>query len=134
MIALLGASAMTLLALQATINAPTEAFRGCLKQASAKATNEKVAGDAIDGYLRNACSDQMGGLKSAVVAFRTKNGMARKVAAADADMTVDDYVATTVDKYQFMAQMNAPKPAAQPTPTVQATPASAPQPPKPEGQ
>ena len=134
MIALLGASAMTLLALQATINAPTEAFRGCLREASAKAEKEKVAGDAIDAYLRNACSVQMGTLKSAVVAFRTKNGMARKVAADDANMTVDDYVATSVDKYQFMAQMNAPKPAAQPASGVQATPASAPQPPKPEGQ
>ena len=82
---------MTLLALQATINAPTEAFRGCLKEASAKADKEKVAADAIDAYLRNACSVQMGTLKSAVIAFRTKNGMARKVAAEDANMTVDDY-------------------------------------------
>ena len=134
MIALLGASAIILAALQATINAPTQAFRGCLREASAKAEKEKVAGEAIDAYLRNACSVQMGTLKSAVVAFRTKNGMARKVASADADMTVDDYVATTVDKYQFMAQMNAPKPAAQAAPAVQATPAAAPQPPKPEGQ
>ena len=134
MIALLSASAMTLLALQATINAPTQAFRGCLKEASAKADKEKVAGDAIDAYLRNACSVQMGTLKSAVVAFRTKNGMGRKTAADDADMTVDDYLATSVDKYQFMAQLNAPKPVAQPASAVQATPASAPQPPKPEGQ
>ena len=36
MIALLGASAITLTALQATINAPTDAFRGCLKEAVAK--------------------------------------------------------------------------------------------------
>lgn len=134
MIALLGASAITLAALQATINAPTDAFRGCLKESSAKATAEKVAADAIDAYLRNACSVQMGTLKSAVVAFRTKNGMAKKAAAEDADMTVDDYVATIVDNYQFMAQMNAPKPAAAAAPAAQAAPAAAPQPPKPEGQ
>lgn len=134
MIALVTASAITLAALQASINAPTDAFRGCLREASAKATSEKVAADAIEAYLRNACSGQMGTLKSAVVAFRTKNGMARKTALQDADMTVDDYVATSVEKYQFMAEMNAPKPAAQPAPAAQATPAAAPQPPKPERQ
>lgn len=134
MIALLSASAITLAALQATINAPTEAFRGCLRESSSRATSEKVAGDGIDAYLRNACSVQLGSLKNAVIAFRTKNGMGKKAAAADADMTVDDYVATSVDKYQFMAEMNAPKQAAQPAPAAQATPAAAPQPPKPEGQ
>ena len=133
MIALLGASAITLVALQATINAPTEAFRGCLKESSEKANKEKVAADAIDAYLRNSCTVQLGSLKSAVVAFRTKNGMTKKAAAEDADMTVDDYVATSVDKYQFIAQMNAPKPAAQAAPTAQATPAPA-QPPKAENQ
>ena len=122
---LIAASAITLAALQASINAPTEAFRACLKETSAKATTEKVAADAIDGYLRNACSAQLGSLKNAVIAFRVKNGMARKTAAADADMTVDDYVATSVDKYQFMAELNAPK-----SQTPAATPASAPQPPK----
>jgi hypothetical protein len=67
-------------------------------------------------------------LKSAVVAFRTKNGMTKKAAAEDADMTVDDYVATSVDKYQFMAELNAPKPTA--APATAPTPAAAPQPPK----
>ncbi|HVM23665.1 MAG TPA: hypothetical protein VM308_10285 [Sphingomicrobium sp.] len=120
MIALLGASAITLAALQASINAPTDAFRGCLRDAAAKATTEKVAPDAIEAYLREACSKQMATLKEAVIAFRTKNGMARKAAVSDADMTVDDYVATPVEKYQFMATLNAPKP----------QPAATPQPPK----
>jgi len=132
MIALLGASAIILTALQATINAPTEAFRGCLKEASEKAAKEKVAGDAFEAYARNACSVQLGSLKSAVVAFRTKNGMGKKAAGDDADMTVDDYVATSVDKYQFFASQNAqssaPAPAA--APAAQATPASVTQPPK----
>lgn len=130
MIALLGATAITLTALQATINAPTEAFRGCLREAASKATSEKVAPDAIEAYLRNACTVQMDTLKSALIAFRVKNGMAKKTAASDADMTVDDYVATPVEKYQFMATLNAPKaatPAATPAPTPAAATA---QPPK----
>jgi hypothetical protein len=126
MIVLLTASAVTLAALQASINAPTEAFRTCLREAATKAGSEKVAGGAYENYARNNCSAQMSTLKSAVIAFRMKNGMARKAAAADADMTVDDYVATSVDKYQFMGSVNSPKPSAPPA----ATPASSPQPPR----
>ena len=121
MIVLVGATVMYLTALQASISAPTDAFRACLKEASTKATNEKVAGNAYEAYVRNACSVQMGSLKNAVIAFRMKNGMGKKAAADDADMTVDDYVATSVDKYQFMADMNKPQ-AASPAPAP--TPAS----------
>lgn len=130
MIALLGATAITLTALQATINAPTQAFRSCLREASAKANGEKVAPDAIEQYLRTACTVQMDSLKSAVVAFRTKNGMARNAAREDADLTVEDYLAAPVDKYKFMATVNAPprQPAAPATPAKVA--ASAPAQPK----
>jgi len=130
MMSLLGASAIILTALQASINAPTDAFRTCLREASATASKEKVAADAIDGYLRNACTAQMDTLKKALVAFRMKNGMARKTAADDADMTVEDYVATPVEKYKFMVELNAPKPAQPAAAPAQATPAAAPQAPK----
>ena len=134
MIALLVASAVNLAAVQASIAAPTDKFRTCLREAADKATGEKVAGDGIEAYLRNACTVPMGTLKDALVAFRMKNGMTRKAAASDADMTVDDYVATPVDRYQFMATMNAPKAAAPATATAATpapTPAAASQPPKP---
>ena len=127
MIALLGASAITLAASQAAINAPTEAFRGCLKEAASKAKGEKVGGDAIEAYLRNACTVQMGTLKDALVSFRMKNGMSRKAAADDAEMTVEDYVASPADNYKFMvefdAKNSAPPAAAAP---VAVTPAAAP--------
>jgi hypothetical protein len=81
MIALFAAAAIGLAALQASIAAPTDAFRGCLREAVAKAKTEKVAGNAIEAYLKTACSAQMSTLKSAVVAFRMKNGMSKKAAA-----------------------------------------------------
>lgn len=125
MIALLGASALALAALQASIAAPTSAFRGCLHEATAKATSEKVSADTIETYLRNACTVQMGTLKGALVEFRMKNGMGKKAAADDAEMTIDDYVSTPADNYKFTAKENAPKPTAAPaTPPVQ--PASQP--------
>lgn len=130
MIALIMASAINLVAAQAAIAAPTDAFRGCLREASAKAETEKVAGDAVEDYLRNACTVQMGSLKSALVAFRMKNGMSKKAADSDASMTVDDYVATPVDNYKFMADMRAKangggdKPAATPAAAQASTPAA----------
>jgi hypothetical protein len=134
MIILLAASAMTLTALQASIVGPTDAFRGCLREAATKAKSEKVSGDGIEAYLRNACGGQMSTLKNAVIAFRMKNGMSHKAAADDADMTVDDYVATPVDNYKFMADMDKKAEAPPPKPAV--TQAAAPinppsQPPKP---
>jgi hypothetical protein len=116
---------MTLTALQASINAPTTAFRGCLKEATTKATSEKIAPEAIEEYLRAACTVQMQSLKSAVIAFRMKNGMSRKAAADDADMTTDDYLSTPADNYKFMATLNAPKQnaAAAPAPAQPAQPA-----------
>jgi hypothetical protein len=134
MIALLGASVIYLTAMQASISAPTDAFRGCLREAATKAKSDKVTGDAIEAYLKNACTVQMGSLKDVLIAFRMKNGMSRKAAASDADMTVDDYVATPADNYKYLASMDAPKAVAPATATATPapTPASAPsQPPKP---
>lgn len=129
MIALLGASALTLSMLQASITAPTNAFRGCLREAAAKATSEKVPGDNIETYLKDACTVQMGSLKEALIAFRMKNGMGRKAAADDAEMTVDDYVASPADNYRFMIDFNKPKP--QPAAAPAAPQDPSPQPPRP---
>ena len=122
MIALLGASALMLAGLQASITAPTTAFRGCLHDAAAKATSDKVSADTIETYLRGACTVQMGALKEALVSFRVKNGITRKQAIGDAEMTIDDYVSTPADNYKFIASENAPK--AQPA-SATATSASA---------
>ncbi|MGE5564209.1 MAG: hypothetical protein ACM3ZV_13025 [Bacillota bacterium] len=122
----MGASALMMAALQASITAPTDAFRGCLREAAAKAQADKVGGDKIEDYLRSACTVQKDALTSAIVAFRMKNGMTKKQASSDAEMTVDDYVSTPADNYRFLVNYNAPKP--QPTATPAPTPAAAPQP------
>ena len=125
MVAFITIPAIALSMLQASIAAPTDAFRGCLRSATDKAKTEKVGADKIDDYLRTTCTVQMGTLKEALVAFRMKNGMSRKAAADDASMTVDDYVATPADNYKFMAEAAAKSAA----PAV--TKASSPQPQKP---
>lgn len=134
MIALFAASAVYLLAGQAAITAPTSAYKDCLKQASNRAKSEKVAAAAYDAYARTACSAEIAALRNALIAFEVKNGTKRMDAAKDADLTVDDYLASSADSYQFAtadaaAAAKASAPAAV-TPAAQATPASAPQPPR----
>jgi len=129
MIELLFASAINLVVAQASITAPTDAFRGCLREAATKAKSDKVPGDGIEDYLKTACAVQMGSLKEALISFRMKNGMSRKAAGNDAEMTVDDYVATPADNYKFVAGMDAKAATpATPAPTQASVPT---QPPKP---
>ena len=130
MIVIVVSSAIFLSALQASIAAPTEAFRGCLRKATETATKEKINPDGIEDYYRTSCSVQMDSLKSAVIAFRVKNGMARKAAADDAQMTVEDYMAAPVDRYRFITEMNQPPKPAEAAPAASAPAASAPAQPK----
>ncbi|HEY8593001.1 MAG TPA: hypothetical protein VIL42_09095 [Sphingomicrobium sp.] len=128
MIMIVAVPAIALSMLQASVAAPTDAFRGCIRSAAEKAKTEKIAGDKIEDYLRTSCTVQMGTLKDALIAFRMKNGMTKKVAAADAEMTVEDYVATPADTYRFMADLEAKRGQATAAP---AAAAANPQPPKP---
>lgn len=140
MIPLIAASAMFLAASQAAVAAPTNAYKDCLKQASIQAKRTKVAGDAYEAFARSTCGAQIAGLRDALIAFEVKNGTKRKDAASDADLTVDDYLASSVDNYKFLAGVDADNAKAEadakarataPTaPAAQATPASAPKPPK----
>lgn len=114
------ATTVSLTMLQATINVPRDAFRDCLKQASSAAVSEKVVADAFETYARGKCSVQADSLRKALVAFDMKNGMGKKAAAANADVTVDDYLASPVEKYRVMNPQlatPAPKPPPPPAPS-----------------
>jgi hypothetical protein len=132
MIILLAASSVSLLALQASINAPREAFRTCLKDASVKAAAEKVAADSYEAYARNACSGQLGTFKGAVIKFDMSNKMSRKASDDDADAMIDDFISGATDHYKYVLGSSSPTkqqasaPAAQPTATPQPIPAAEP--------
>jgi hypothetical protein len=136
MIALLAATGITLTALQAAINAPREAFRACLKDASAKASNEKVGAEAYAAYVRNNCSAQLGTFKGAVVKFDMGNKMSKKASDDDADQMIADFVDSALDHYKYItgsdsgAKQNASAATAPTSPTPTPTPAAVPQPPK----
>lgn len=102
MIILLAASSITLTALQASINAPREAFRACIKDASGKAVDDKVMPDAYEAYVRSACSGQLGSFKGAVVKFDMSNKMSRKASDEDANLMIGDFLATALDNYKYV--------------------------------
>ena len=108
MISLVIGSAIAIAGLQATIAAPRAAFVACLKDAASKASTQKVGGDGFESFARTNCSGQAGGLKTALVGFDVKNGVARKQASSDADMQIDDYLATYTDSYKSRLPNQAP--------------------------
>jgi hypothetical protein len=136
MIALLGASAIFLTASQAVINGPRDAFKTCLKEASAKAASDKVPADGYGAYVRDACGAQVSAFKGAVVKFDMGNKMSRNASDSDAN----DFVDSALETYKYRTGANAATreaSAAKPAPapatlaaTPQPIPASQPQPPK----
>ena len=100
MVILTMASAVSLLALQASVNAPRSAFAACIKEAEAKAKTDKLKPDAFGEHVRSACDPAGQKLKSALVAFDTKNGIGRTQAAADAQMVLDDTIDSAVRTYK----------------------------------
>jgi hypothetical protein len=123
MIVLLVASSITLTALQASINAPRDAFKTCLKDASSKALSAKVTAEGYEAYVRTACTNELGGFKTATVKFDMGNKMSRKDASEDADSMISDFVASALDHYKYMAGSSLPqKLPATPPPTPAAEP------------
>jgi len=106
MIILLAASAISLTALQASINAPREAFKTCLKDASSKASSAKVGADGYDAFVRNACTAELGSFKGAVVKFDMGNKMSRKASDEDAAAMIDDFMSSALDRYKYVTGAN----------------------------
>jgi hypothetical protein len=104
MIILVGASAIYLAGLQASINAPRSAFQTCLKDAVDKASAQKVASDGYEAFARTSCRGQIDSFKSAVIGFDMKNRMSRKDAGGDADSMIADFVSGSADHYRYVLQ------------------------------
>lgn len=108
----------SLLALQAAVNAPRQAFTACLKQASQTADARKISSDQYAAHVKQACSAQANSFREALVAFDVKNGIKRAQASEDAQLQLDDYYLQSTETYEMK------HPAA---PTPQPQQASAPQ-------
>ena len=104
MIILTMASAVSLMATQASVNAPRTAFAKCLTEVAEKAKTENVKPEAFGEYLRAQCGPAAQKLKGALVAFDTKNGIARTRASSDAQMELDDTFDSAARTYKRLNQ------------------------------
>jgi len=116
--------------LQASIAAPRQDFTDCLKKASLQALAQKVAPDQYRAYASGQCIGQAASLKGALAAFDIKNGVKKSQAVSDAQAQIDDYVATSQEKYEAKADFAAAKPAPAPVVAPPVVPAAAPVPKK----
>ena len=117
-----------LMVLQASIAGPRDDYANCLHKIVSQAEAQKVAPDQYSTFAKQQCAAQGATFKAALVAFDTKNGVKRDRASSDADMQLDDYLATSQEKYAAKVKFDAPpKAAPAPAPVV---PAAAPAPKK----
>ena len=108
--------------LQASIAAPRQDFTDCLKKASLQAAAQQVAPDQYSAFAAQQCAAAGASFKGALVAFDTKNGVKRSTASSDAQAQLDDYIATSAEKYEAK---NPGLAKAQPAPSVTPPPVPA---------
>jgi hypothetical protein len=89
--------------LQASIAAPRQDFTDCLKKASLTAAAQQVAPDQYSAFATQQCSSQAASFKAASAAFDVKNGVKKAQAVSDAQAMVDDYIASSAEKYEAKA-------------------------------
>ena len=122
-------SVIVLAAVQtAAANGARDTLRTCVKSAMTQAKTDKLTVDAFKTFVRTQCATQEQGFTAAMWAFDSKNKVSKKQSAEDAELQIEDMVATASDRYELEAKLAAPKaapapaPAATPPPTPAATP------------
>jgi hypothetical protein len=84
----------------AAINSQRDKFISCLEGAEASAKAQKMAPEAVEAHLRQTCAAQEASFTASLIAFDLKNKVARKQAAADAKLQIDDFVSGKVAHYK----------------------------------
>ena len=79
-------------------------FADCLKQADAKAQNQKIAPDAFVDFARTTCSTAADPFEASLTTANVKNGMSKKAAATDAAGQIKDYYTERLENYKIELQ------------------------------
>jgi len=130
MISLMIASAIGLTAMQAGIEVPRKNFGACLSSALDAALAQKIAVPDYSAFVAKTCESHANSLRSGLVGFDVKNGVARTRASADAQEQIDEYFTMAAERYESRAPKaqpaSAPVPTPAPNPVPAPTPVSAP--------
>jgi hypothetical protein len=84
----------------AAINSQRSKFISCLEATEASAKAQKMPPDALAPHLRQTCAAAEASFTAALIAFDLKNKVARKQAAADAKLQIDDFISGSVEHYR----------------------------------
>src|SRR5690349_18920171 len=127
MVNLVISSVIVLAAVQtAAANGARDSLRTCVKSAMTQAKSDKLTVDAFKTFARSQCASQEQGFSAAMWAFDSKNKVSKKQSAEDAQLQIEDIVATASDRYEFEMKppkaAPAPPAAGTPPPTPAATP------------
>ena len=106
----------------AAANGARDTLRTCVKSAMAQAKTDKLTVDAFKAFARSQCASQEANFAAAMWAFDSKNKVSKKQSAEDAELQIEDIVASASDRYEFETKAPAPKAAPAPPPTPAATP------------
>lgn len=87
----------------AAINGQRDKYLSCLDAAFETAKTQKMPAEALDAHLRQTCTAVEASFEAALIGFDVKNKVPRKQAAADAQVQVDDFVISLVERYRMMA-------------------------------
>ncbi|MCY7270736.1 MAG: hypothetical protein LH485_01580 [Sphingomonas bacterium] len=124
MISIVVAGAIGLVALQSGIDIPRKNFGGCLSSALDSAMAQKITVADYGAFVLKSCDSQANSLKSGLVGFDVKNGIARTRASADAQAQIDEYLVMAAERYE--SRVGKPTVAAVAPAVTAVTPASAP--------
>ena len=93
---------MAALLQSAAINRQRDAYLTCLKSGIETAKAQKMPATSVEAFLRQNCAAVETSFEASLIAFDVKNKVPRKQAAADAQLQVDDFVASSVERYEIM--------------------------------
>jgi hypothetical protein len=91
----------------AAINSQRDAYLACLKTNFESARTQKMPLASFEAFLRQNCATVETSFEASLIAFDVKNKVPRKQAASDAKVQVNDFVTSSVERYEIMT---APKP------------------------
>ena len=74
-------------------------LRTCLHGAVEAAQKQKLAADGFAAFAHQQCATQETNFKSAMWAFDSKNKVSKKQSESDADLQIEDFVASAADRY-----------------------------------
>lgn len=107
MIGLVIASAIQMAMIQSgAADGARKALVTCLHDAVEEAKAQKIGTAGFNAFAIQKCSAQTTGFKSALWAFDSKNKVSKKQSESDAQAQVDDYLATSGERYEMAITPN----------------------------